>query len=95
MTTATSIADGTYTADPNHSHIQAGARHMVVGSFRTTFSDVEARLIRDERGARLEGRAQVDSISIHNPPEFREHVLNGQDFFDASKHPEIVFTSSR
>jgi polyisoprenoid-binding protein YceI len=94
MATATSIADGTYTADPDHSSFQAGARHMGVGSFRTTFADVAARLTSDRDGVRLEGRAQVNSISIRNPPEFREHVVNGPDFFDATNHPEIVFTSS-
>jgi len=94
MTTATSIAGGTYTIDLIHSSFQAGARHMGVGSFRTSFDDVQARLICDDRGVRLEGRAKVESISIHNPPEFREHVVNGADFFDAKNHPEIVFTSS-
>lgn len=95
MPTVTSIADGTYTADPHHSSFQAGALHMGVGTFRTTFDDVEARLTADRDGPRLEGRAQVSSISIRNPPEFREHVVNGHDFFDAANHPEIVFTSSR
>lgn len=94
MPTATSIAGGTYTADPIHSSFQAGARHMGVGSFRTSFDDVAARLTSDDDGVRLEGRAKVESISIRNPPEFREHVVNGADFFDAKNHPEIVFTSS-
>jgi polyisoprenoid-binding protein YceI len=95
MPTATTIAPGTYTADPVHSSFQAGVRHMGVGSFRTTFTDVAARLTSDDDGGvRLDGRAQVASISIHNPPEFREHVVNGADFFDAANHPEIVFTSS-
>jgi polyisoprenoid-binding protein YceI len=95
VTTATRIADGTYTADPVHSSFQAAVRHMGVGSFRTTFSDVEARLEVDHDGPRLEGRAQVQSISIHNPPEFRAHVVDGEDFFDAQRHAEIVFASSR
>ena len=95
MTTATRIAEGTYQTDPIHSSVQAGARHMGVGSFRTTFSDVDARLTADADGVRLEGRAQVESISIHNPPEFREHVVNGPDFFDATNHPEIVFSFGR
>jgi polyisoprenoid-binding protein YceI len=95
VTTATRIAEGTYQTDPIHSSVQAGVRHMGVGSFRTTFSDVDARLTADADGVRLEGRAQVESISIHNPPEFREHVVNGADFFDATNHPEIVFSSGR
>lgn len=95
MTTATTLAHGTYTTDPYHSSLQAGVRHMGVGSFRTTFSDLDARLTSDPDGIRLEGRARVQSISIRNPPEFREHVVNGADFFDAANHPEIVFSSSR
>jgi polyisoprenoid-binding protein YceI len=94
MTTATSIAAGTYSADPIHSSFQAEARHMGVGSFRTGFDDVQARLTSDDDGLRLEGRAQVASITIRNPPQFREHVVNGADFFDAVNHPEIVFRSS-
>jgi len=93
--TVTSIAAGTYTVDPSHSTFQAGMLHMGVGSFRTTFDEVAAHLTFDQDGARLDGRAQVSSISIRNPPKFREHVLNGPDFFDATNHPEIAFTSSR
>jgi len=95
MTTATGIADGTYSADRAHSSFQAGALHMGVGTFRTSFDDVEARLTSTANGPRLEGRARVDSIAIRNPPEFREHVVNGEDFFDGSNHPEITFASSR
>ncbi|MDP2712197.1 MAG: YceI family protein [Solirubrobacteraceae bacterium] len=94
MSTATTIAAGTYSADPIHSSVQAGVRHMGVGAFRTTFTDVTARLTSDDDGLRLDGRVPVRSISIHNPPDFREHVVNGADFFDASNHPEIAFTSS-
>jgi len=94
MTTATSIAAGTYTADPIHSSFQAEARHMGVGLFRASFDDVQAQLTSDDDGVRIEGRAKVKSIAIRNPPEFREHVVNGADFFDGANHPEIVFTSS-
>jgi polyisoprenoid-binding protein YceI len=96
MATATTrIADGAYTSDPVHSSFQAGVSHMGVGSFRTGFSEIEARLTSDAAGLRVTGRVQVDSISIHNPPEFREHVVNGADFFDAGNHPEITLQSSR
>lgn len=95
MPTTATIDAGTYMTDPVHSSFQASARHMGVGSFRTSFEDVDARLTSDDDGLRLEGRAQVQSITITKPPEFREHVVNGEDFFDASKHPEVVFGSSR
>lgn len=94
MSTATSSISGVFDADVNHSSFEAGARHMGVGSFRTRFENVAARLTAQESGLRLEGEARVESISIRNPPEFREHVVNGEDFFDAVRYPTIGFSSS-
>lgn len=56
----------------------------MVGPFKARFVDVEATLSVAPDGLELEGRAAVESISINNPPELREHVVNGDDFFDAS-----------
>jgi polyisoprenoid-binding protein YceI len=95
MTTATEPFIGTYTADPDHSSFQAQLRHMGVGTFRTGFEDVEARLEATPAGLRLTGRARVDSITIRRPAEFREHVVEGREFFDAGNHPEIAFESTR
>lgn len=94
MATATKVFDGVYDADVDHSSFEAGTRHMGVGSFRTRFDDVTARLTADGDGLRLVGEAQVASISINNPPQFREHVVNGEDFFDATRHPTIRFQSA-
>jgi polyisoprenoid-binding protein YceI len=86
---------GSFIADPDHSSFQAQLRHMGVGSFRTGFDDVEARLEPGLEGPRLTGRARVDSISIRRPPEFRAHVVESAEFFDARNHPEITFESRR
>lgn len=96
MTTiAVSPFTQTFTADPDHSSFQAELRHMGVGTFRTGFEDVAARLEHDAEGLRLTGRARVDSITIKRPAEFRAHVVDGEDFFDAARHPEITFASTR
>jgi polyisoprenoid-binding protein YceI len=94
MTTATEIFSRGYRADEDHSWFEARIEHMGVGSFKARFADVEATLSVGLDGLGLEGRAAVESISIRNPPEFREHVLNGGDFFDASRYPVIRFTST-
>jgi polyisoprenoid-binding protein YceI len=83
---------GSFTADPDHSSFQAQLRHMGVGSFRTGFTDVEARLETGPDGARLTGRARVGSIAITRPPEFRAHVVEGEDFFDGR---DLAFESRR
>jgi polyisoprenoid-binding protein YceI len=83
----------TLTADREHSSFQAALRHMGVGSFRTGFDDVDARLEPHAGGHRLTGRALVESIGIRRPAEFRAHIVEGRDFFDARHHPEITFAS--
>lgn len=95
MTVVTEHLVGTFDADPDHSSFSFSIKHMKVSSFRANFGDVEAQLIGGDSGLSLQGRARVASISISNPPEFREHVVNGEDFFHAGKHPEIAFRSSR
>lgn len=95
MTTVAQLFDGVFDADVNHSSFEAGARHMGVGSFRTRFEDVSARLVADASGLRLEGAAKVESVSIRHPREFREHVVYGEDFFDAYNHPIVRFSSER
>ena len=93
MSAATQPLTGVFSADPDHSSFVFAVKHMKVATFRASFDDVTARLSTAESGASLEGTARVESISIKNPPEFREHVVNGPDFFDAANHPEISFRS--
>ncbi len=95
MSVSTQPFTGTFVADPAHSSFGFSVKHMQVVSFSAQFDDVDARFVADERGIRLEGAVRVESVSIKNPPEFREHVVYGGDFFDAGKHPEITFRSSR
>ena len=94
MAVATEQLTGAFTADPAHSSFQFAISHMKVSTFRASFEDVEARLAPGDGGLELEGRAQVESVSITAPKEFREHVVNGDEFFDARNHPEITFRSS-
>ena len=95
MAVAVKPFTGEFVADRNHSSALFTVQHIKVSRFRASFADVDAHLAADEEGTRLEGRARVDSISIADPPELREHVVSGQDFFDAGEHPEIRFRSSR
>jgi polyisoprenoid-binding protein YceI len=66
---------------------------MGVSTFSASFDDVTGRLIADERGVRLEGMVRVESLSI-KLPDFRAHVVEGPDFFDAKNHPEMSLRSA-
>ncbi|MDQ2707247.1 MAG: YceI family protein [Actinomycetota bacterium] len=93
MTISTQQLTGTFVADPVHSSFEFAVKHMKVATFRASFGDVDARVVADESGLRVEGTARVESISINHPAEFRQHVLHGADFFDGGNHPEITVRS--
>lgn len=94
MATAVHPFAGTYELDRTHSTFQFAVTHIDVSTFRASFADIDARLTANEDTIELEGRALVASVSIAEPPEFRDHVVRGTDFFDADAHPLITFRSS-
>jgi polyisoprenoid-binding protein YceI len=90
MATATTpLLASTYNADPVHSNFGFAVRYQGVSLFKGTLSDVVASVT----DGRLDGTAQVESISIRTPDQFRQHVLSAE-FFDAANHPEVRFTAS-
>ena len=95
MATAVEPYVGTFELDPAHSTVQFAVRHQGIATFRATFADVDGRLTAGMDGISLQGHARVDSVSIGEPPEFRNHVVYSADFFDADTHPLITFRSTR
>jgi polyisoprenoid-binding protein YceI len=93
-TTAVQPLAGTYTADPIHSSFAFAVRYMGVSTFRGTLGEVAATLTAGADGVALDGTAQVESISIRTPQQFRDHVL-AADFFDVANHPQVAFRSTR
>src|SRR3954463_5966074 len=89
MTTATAPFSGTYNADPVHSSFGFAVRYQGVSLFKGSLSEVAATLV----DGQLDGAAQVESISIRTPEQFRAHVLS-EEFFDAANHPTVGFVST-
>jgi polyisoprenoid-binding protein YceI len=88
MSTTTALA-GTFNADPVHSSFGFAVKYQNVSMFRGTLGEVAATLV----DGKLEGTAQVESISIVTPEQFRAHVLS-PDFFDVENFPTITFAST-
>ena len=84
------IPTGTWQTDPVHSHVGFSVRH-VVGTFRGTFNQFAATLSDEAGQPKLSGRANV--VSVHVSDENLYGHLLSPEFFDAEKHPEIVFES--
>ena len=87
MSTTTALA-GTFNADPVHSSFGFAVKYQNVSMFRGTLGEVAATLT----DGKLKGTAQVESISIRTPEQFRAHVLSA-DFFDVENHPTVSFVS--
>jgi len=88
MSTSTALA-GTFNADPIHSSFGFAVKYQNVSLFRGTLDEVAATLV----DGKLEGTAQVESISIRTPEQFRGHVLSA-DFFDVENFPTVTFVST-
>jgi polyisoprenoid-binding protein YceI len=85
---ATEIPGGTWTVDPVHSVASFSVRHMVVGTFRGEFKDIDASLT----DGKLVGKVKVGSLEIKDE-RLLGHLLS-PDFFDAERYPEVVYESS-
>lgn len=85
---ATEVPSGTWTVDPVHSVAGFSVRHMIVGTFRGEFAEIDATLT----DGKLLGRVKVASLQIKDE-KLKGHLFS-PDFFDAERYPEIVYESS-
>jgi polyisoprenoid-binding protein YceI len=84
---------GTWGLDPVHSHVEFGVEYLV-GTFRGSFSPVDAKLVvADDGSIELSGAVKAESIKVQD--ENLTAHLQGPDFFDAERTPEITFRSTR
>ncbi len=79
---------GTWNADPVHSTIAFAVDYMA-GTFQGTFSQFQA----GTADGKLSGKAEVASIQVKDPN--LEAHLQGPDFFDAERNPQLSFESRK
>ena len=86
------VPAGTWQLDPVHSQVGFAVKYMV-GTFRGSFSPVEATLAVAEDGSvALHGSARADGVKVQEP-NLIAHLLS-PDFFDAERAPELRFRST-
>ena len=68
---ATEVPAGIWTVDPVHSSASFSVRHMMVGTFRGDFEDIEASLT----DGRLVGKVKVASLTIKQE-NLKGHLLS-------------------
>jgi polyisoprenoid-binding protein YceI len=88
----TALPVGTWNVDPVHSQVGFAVEY-VVGTFRGSFSPVDAKLaVAEDGSATLSGKAPVSGIKVQD--ENLEAHLQSPDFFDAENAPELTFAST-
>jgi polyisoprenoid-binding protein YceI len=86
------IPAGTWGIDPVHSHVEFQVEYMA-GTFRGSFAPVDAKLeVAEDGSLSLAGSTKTESIKV-NDENLTAH-LQGPDFFDAERAPEIGFRST-
>lgn len=92
LETRPALPTGLWKLDSVHSHVGFAVEYGV-GTFRGSFSPVEAKLEVGESGrATLTGSAPVAGIRVQD--ENLVAHLQSPDFFDVERTPEITFTST-
>ncbi len=90
--TKTALPTGTWQLDPVHSHV-GFAVDYIIGTFRGTFSPIEATLeVAEDGTAKLTGSAPVSGVKVQD--ENLAAHLQSPDFFDAERAPEITFATT-
>lgn len=82
---------GAWNLDPVHSQVGFAVEY-VVGTFRGSFSPVDASLEVTDDSATLTGRAPVGGVKVQD--ENLQAHLQSPEFFDAERTPEITFRST-
>ena len=94
--TYTPIPSGEYKIDPAHSVIGFAIRHYEISLVRGRFKDFSGMIRYDEADlskSSVEFAGKIESIDTG--VDARNAHLRTADFFDATKHPEMTFKSTR
>jgi polyisoprenoid-binding protein YceI len=90
--TEQTLPTGTWQLDPVHSGAGFAVKHAGLSNFRGTFDEFDAKLTDESGTPTLTGTVKVDSVSV--PVDQLKGHLQGPDFFDAERNPEITFVAS-
>lgn len=89
------MATSKWIIDNAHTGVHFSVRHMMITNVRGEFQKVSGTVEYDpDRPESISIQAEIDVNSINTRDAQRDGHLKSPDFFDAEKHPKIVFRST-
>lgn len=92
---AKDVEAGTYQIDAMHSSVGFEIPHLVISTVEGKFTQVEGQLDLDKKFTNSKATAKIAVASIDTGVGKRDEHLKSPDFFDAAKHSDITFKSSK
>jgi polyisoprenoid-binding protein YceI len=94
--TAAPLTVSTWKIDPAHSAAEFKVKHMMISNVKGKFSGITGALTLDESDVtRSSVFATIPLATLSTGDEQRDGHLKSADFFNAEKHPEMVFKSTK
>jgi polyisoprenoid-binding protein YceI len=88
-------APGSYALDLSHSHVSFSARHLMVTKVRGRIPVTAGHLVIGADAQQSSVEATIDVSGVESGDPKRDEHLRSADFFDAEKHPNVTFRSTK
>ncbi|MEJ7652241.1 MAG: YceI family protein [Chloroflexia bacterium] len=86
----------TWNIDPNHSHIEFSAKHMMFTTVKGRFATVKGVLLADEADlANSTVEVEIEAASLDTHAEQRDAHLRSDEFLSVEQFPQLTFKSTR
>jgi len=92
------MAKTKWVLDPTHSELGFKIKHLMITNVSGFFNSFQVQVAGDTENddfTRAKIRLKADMNSIYTKNEQRDAHLRNSDFFEADKHPEMIFESTR
>jgi polyisoprenoid-binding protein YceI len=88
-----SFSQTTWEIDKVHSSVKFGVTHLVIATVEGNFKDFNASISTKPDGSLDKIDADIKTSSVNTENEKRDNHLKSDDFFSASKFPDMTFVS--